>query len=157
MSTEPVKILFVCLGNICRSPSAEAVARAKIEAKNLQDRIEVASAGTGAWHVGKSPDERARAEAEGRGYSMAGFRAAQVSAADFFAFDHIVAMDHDNLAELQDRAPADGVAQLSLLMDHAPHLGRSEVPDPYYGGRDGFSLVLDMIEAGVGGLLKKVK
>ena len=147
-----MRILFVCLGNICRSPTAEAVARARFEKAGLE--VEVASAGTGGWHVGKQPDERAMRAAATRGYDMRRLRAAQVKPQDFADFDLILAMDKDNLADLEARKPAaKSGAKLALMMDYASGRAGEDVPDPYYGDGDGFSQVLDMIEESVDGLI----
>lgn len=151
------RILFVCLGNICRSPTAEAVARLRFEAVGL-GAVEVASAGTGGWHVGKTPDMRAQQAAAARGYDMRSLRAAQVRRQDFADFDLILAMDKDNLADLESRQPAiKQGAKLALLMDYAPGRAGEEVPDPYYGEGDGFAHVLDMIEEAVDGLIAALK
>ncbi len=151
------RILFVCLGNICRSPTAEAVARARFEAAGLSG-VEVASAGTGGWHVGKFPDMRAQKAAATRGYDMRRLRAAQVRRQDFTDFDLILAMDKDNLADLESRQPAAKQgAKLALLMDYAPGRAGEEVPDPYYGEGDGFADVLDMIEEAVDGLIGELR
>lgn len=151
------RILFVCLGNICRSPTAEAVARLRFEAAGLS-AVEVASAGTGGWHVGKTPDMRAQQAAAARGYDMRALRAAQVRRQDFTDFDLILAMDKDNLADLDARQPAvKQGAKLALLMDYAPGRAGEEVPDPYYGEGDGFAHVLDMIEEAVDGLIATLK
>jgi len=130
-------VLFVCLGNICRSPTAEAVFRAR--AGDLD--IQIDSAGTGAWHAGEPPDPRSRAEGERRGYSFAGQSARKVRQSDFMEFDYILAMDSSNLRDLAEFAPADMTANLSLFLPD----GR-DVPDPYYGGADGFRNVVDLIE-----------
>jgi protein-tyrosine phosphatase len=128
-------ILFVCLGNICRSPLAEAAMRAVAGAN-----VEVDSAGTGAWHVGNPPDRRAQAVARRHGIDIAGYRARQVKAADFRRFTHIFALDPDNLADLRRIAPADGTAELRLLMDMVPGREGSGVADPYYGNEAGFEV-----------------
>ncbi len=151
---EPVRILFVCLGNICRSPTAEAVMRHHVNRAGLGDRIEVDSAGIGGWHVGEPADERARAEARRRGIDITG-RARQFHPGDFEWFDLILAMDRQNLTDLHDRAPT--VAHRSkarLLREFDPDAGGDlEVPDPYYGGSRGFSTMFDQIEAACRGLL----
>ncbi|MEN8721432.1 MAG: low molecular weight protein-tyrosine-phosphatase [Alphaproteobacteria bacterium] len=152
-----MKVLFVCLGNICRSPSAEGVARARAIQQGVIDRFTFDSAGTGDWHVGKSPDSRAQAAALARGYELTYLRARQVSTGDFYEFDLILAMDKDNLADLQRIAPDDGRADLRMMLDYAPQFDSREVPDPYYGGEDGFDQVLDMLEEAVDGLLSTAR
>lgn len=143
------RVLFVCLGNICRSPTAEAVARARAAAAGVAAEFD--SAGTGGWHVGEPPDRRAQAEAAARGYDMSGQRARQATARDFHDFDLILAMDRANLAALERLRPADAKADLRLFLACAPEAGRDEVPDPYYDG--GFPLAFDLIEAAAGGLI----
>jgi protein-tyrosine phosphatase len=151
-----VKVLFVCLGNICRSPMAEGVFRAKVDAAGLGDAIDIDSAGTGGWHVGDPPDPRAQATAAQRGYALEHLRARQVAADDFTRFDYLLAMDRSNLGELQRRAATGANASISLFLDYAPTLAIREVPDPYYGGDQGFEQVLDMIEAASEGLLAEL-
>ena len=138
-------MLFVCLGNICRSPTAEGVLRHKLQQAGLAGRVTVDSAGTGAWHVGKAPDPRTRAAAAQRGYRLDELRARQVEAEDFRRFDLILAMDRDNLRELQRLRPSAGGAELDLFLRRCG-LAEHEVPDPYYGGEAGFERVLDMVE-----------
>jgi protein-tyrosine phosphatase len=152
-----MKILFVCLGNICRSPTAEAVLRdmAVREAPDLL--IAVDSAGTANYHPGAPPDRRAQAAARKRGYELSDLRARQVRNADFAAFDLILAMDRNNLQELQERAPRGARANIQLFLDYAPEQPRREVPDPYYGGSNGFEEVLDLIEAAARGLLRRLR
>ncbi len=137
---------MVCLGNICRSPLAEAVLRAKLAAAGLGDAVQVDSAGTLGAHRGSPPDPRARAQAELRGYSMAGQKARPVRDDDFSRFDLLLAMDHDNLESLRDRCPPPSLPRLGLLLDHAPALGTRDVPDPYYGSAAAFDHALDLIE-----------
>ncbi|MAB13842.1 low molecular weight protein-tyrosine-phosphatase [Parvibaculum sp.] len=144
-------VLFVCLGNICRSPTAEAVFRARAAAAGLD--VEIDSAGTGAWHVGKSPDPRAQAAGEARGYDLSPLRARQVKAADFQRFDLILAMDEDNYEMLCLKAPGDVRERIVMMMDFAPDHPERSVPDPYYGGDDGFAHVLDMLEEASDGLI----
>ena len=145
-----LKILFVCTGNICRSPTAEAIARHRLSRAGLD--WHVASAGTTDYHVGESPDERTVSAAAQRGYDMAGLFAQAVQPSDFDEYDHIIAMDSGHLGALR-RMPAKG-AELSLLMDWAVGDTAPDVPDPYYGGPDGFEVVLDMVEKGVDGLIR---
>ena len=154
------RVLFVCLGNICRSPTAEGVMRSLVADAGLGDRIEIDSAGTGGWHVGHPPDERATAAAASRGLTLDS-RARRVGPADLDAYDYVVAMDRDNLAELEAMASGAGHREkLSLLREHDPDAvarGELEVPDPYYGGGDGFEVVLDAVEAGCRGLLARIR
>lgn len=151
-----MKVLFVCLGNICRSPTAEGVFRHKVREAGLEDRIEIDSAGTGDWHVGKAPDARTRAAALRRGYDLSSLRARQVSAADFSRYDLILAMDHANLRDLERLRAGTGTAELDLFLRRFD-LEIDEVPDPYYGGDDGFEQVLDLVEQACDGLLMEVK
>ncbi len=147
-------VLFVCLGNICRSPTAAAVLRARAQQAGIA--LFTDSAGTGNWHIGQPPDARAIAAAARRGLDMTALRARQVCRDDFTRFTHILAMDRNNLAALQALRPPGGV-QPRLLMDHAPARRQREVPDPYYGGEAGFELMLDLIEDAVSGLLTTLR
>lgn len=131
-------ILFVCLGNICRSPLAEAALRA--EAERLRLDLIVDSAGTGNWHVGHPPDPRAQAVARKYGIDISGYQGRQVTPADFRRFTHVIALDHDNLANLRRIQPADAVAELSLLLDHVPGREGQAVTDPYFGDDAGFEI-----------------
>jgi protein-tyrosine phosphatase len=146
------RVLFVCLGNICRSPTAEGVFRhlAKTEAPQLE--VEVDSAGTADYHIGAAPDLRSQRAALHRGIDISGLRGRQVKADDFARFDLILAMDQENLGELQALQPRNARAQLKLFMDYAPGQG-TEVPDPYYGDAAAFEKVLDLTEAAARGLL----
>lgn len=146
MTTPSVSVLFVCLGNICRSPTAEAVFRRRVADAGLAERIHIDSAGTGDWHIGKAPDRRASAAAAQRGYQLEALRARQVSAEDFRRFDLVLAMDDNNLADLQALRPGDDDALLVRFLDVLGDDGPHEVPDPYYGGDDGFDRVLDLVE-----------
>lgn len=142
----PVRsILFVCLGNICRSPTAEAVFRQKAKAAGLDIRIR--SAGTSAAHIGEPPDRRSRAAGEARGYDFTGQTSQRLQSSDFEDFDLILGMDNSNLRDMQRRAVIGVRAKLGLLGDFAPEPFGREVPDPYYGGSGGFDDVLDMVEA----------
>ena len=156
----PVRILFVCLGNICRSPTAEGVMRDLVRREGLQDAIEVDSAGTGGWHVGHPPDERSAAAAAERDIVIEG-AARQVTPGDFDDFDLLVAMDRQNLADLRALAPDDEArARVRLFREYdSASAGASDldVPDPYYGGEDGFDHVLDLVEAAARGLLEDVR
>jgi len=155
MPTTPTKIrvLMVCLGNICRSPTAEAMLRLKVHEAGLDDRIEVDSAGTADYHVDSPPDRRAVRHGEKRGLRMQHLRGRQVSREDFDRFDFILAMDEDNLASLERIRPPAARATLALLMSYAPQAGSRVVPDPYYGSGDGFEAVLDLVEAAADGFI----
>ena len=149
-----VRILFVCLGNICRSPLAEAALRA--EAERLELAVEVDSAGTGDWHVGQPPDPRARAAARRHGANVDGLRARQVSASDFERFDHIVALDIANLRDLQSLKPSGSRAELSLLLDHVAGREGQAVADPYHGSDEHFDATWADVTAGARALARKV-
>lgn len=151
-----VRVLFVCLGNICRSPTAEGVFRALLARERLQSVVDVDSAGTHAYHVGSAPDERARAAALRRGVDLSAIRGRQAEPSDFHEFDHILAMDAENHAHLRSIA-GDHVHKLSLFMEYADNFEETEVPDPYYGGPNGFERVLDMIEDASEGLLRELR
>lgn len=149
------KILFVCLGNICRSPTADAVFKAQIKDAGLEQSVYIDSAGTHAYHVGNPPDHRAQQAASKRGYDMQDLRARAVQSSDFEAFDYILAMDHDNLANLTDACPEQYQHKVKLFMEFCADTGfDDEVPDPYFGGNQGFETVLDMIESAGQGLIK---
>jgi protein-tyrosine phosphatase len=148
------RILFVCLGNICRSPMAEGVFRDLAEKEGLAHRFEIDSAGLGAWHLGQAPDERAQAAASRRGIDISVQSARQVEDEDFDRFDLLLVMDRSNLAELKRRAPAEARAKIRSFLDFAPNAGTKDVPDPFYGGADGFDRALDLIEEAARGLLE---
>jgi protein-tyrosine phosphatase len=152
-----VSVCFVCLGNICRSPTAEAVMRAQLDAAGLQDRIVVDSAGTGDWHVGEAPDERAQAAALRRGYDLSALRARQVAEEDFDRFDLLLAMDGENLRALRRLCPPRHQPKLRLLMEFAAQPAVSEVADPYFGGGEGFEQVLDQCEEACRGLIAHLR
>ena len=146
-------VLFVCLGNICRSPTAEAVFRQRVK-DYPQLNLKIDSAGTGAWHVGETPDERSQQVGAQRGFPMGDLRARQVRPEDFEQIDYILAMDRSNLTNLQQMMPADYSGQLGLFLGYAD-TGVTEVPDPYYtDGDNGFHQVVDLIEAATDGLLE---
>ena len=151
------RVLMVCLGNLCRSPTAEAVLRKKVHEAGLDGRIEVDSAGTADYHVDSPPDRRAIAHGERRGLAMKQLRGRQVSSGDFDRFDFILAMDDDNLANLNRIRPAGSRAEVALLMSYAPQAGAREVPDPYYGGTEGFEIVLDLVESAADGFIAAVR
>jgi len=152
-----MKILFVCLGNICRSPTAEIVFR-EIVAREAPDlRLEIDSAGTAAYHVGSPPDSRTRQAALRRGYDMSALRARVVESKDFDRFDLILAMDRQNFDALRQRAPATAHQRIRMFLEFAPDADATDVPDPYYGGPNGFEEVLDLVEAAARGLLEHVR
>jgi len=154
---ENVSVLFVCMGNICRSPTAEAVFRQYVENAGLSDCIEIDSAGTHDYHIGASPDLRTQHAAQQRGYDMSALRGRQVGEGDFHRFDYVLAMDHANLAILQRITPTGSATRAKLFLEYARHHNEREVPDPYYGGADGFERVLDMVEDAAEGLLLHIK
>ena len=156
-AAQAVAVLFVCMGNICRSPTAEGVFLRKVVEAGLAGRIRVDSAGTHSYHIGHAPDPRSRSAALARGYDLGALRARQVNEQDFAAFDHILAMDEDNLAELRDVAPRRFRDKAHLFMDYSEKWHGIEVPDPYSGGVSGFEHVLDMIEDASAGLLAHIK
>ncbi len=147
-------VLFVCLGNICRSPLAEAALR--LEAARLGLALKIDSAGTGNWHAGEPPDRRAQAVARRHGTDISHLRARQISADDFRRFDHIVALDTENLANLRAMRPPDATATLSLLLDHVPGRAGQAVADPWYGDEAGFEVTWADVSAGAVGLMKRI-
>jgi len=149
-------VLFVCMGNICRSPTAEGVFRQVVKERNLDHLIHIDSAGTHAYHVGESPDHRAQATARERGIDLSTQRARKVDRTDFDKFDYIIAMDRANLEDLKQLQQAGSKAKLQLFMDFAPNWENNEVPDPYYGGDNGFKRVFDMVQDASEGLLKQL-
>lgn len=151
-----MRVLFVCLGNICRSPLAEGVFRHHVEAAGLSDRFTIDSAGTGGWHVGSPPDERSVAVARTHGIDITAQRGRRFEAADLNRFDYVFAMDRQNLADIQ-RIGGEGSAAVALFLDEAPEVGAHEVPDPYYGGPDGFEQVYRMIDAASRNLLARLR
>jgi protein-tyrosine phosphatase len=152
-----IRVLFVCTGNICRSPTAEGVFRDVVERAGLAAQVAVESAGTHAYHSGEGADRRALRAAAERGIDLSEHVARQIARKDFQDFDYVLAMDRENYSHLVAAAPATHRARVALFMDFARELGVSEVPDPYYGRHDGFEHVLDLVEAASEGLLADVK
>jgi protein-tyrosine phosphatase len=151
------RILFVCMGNICRSPTAEGVFRKLLEEQAPELDVHVDSAGTHAYHVGSPPDPRAQRAAQRRGVNLSGQRARRVTEHDFAHFELVLAMDELNRETLLEICPAEHRGRVRLLLEFAPHLGRSNVPDPYYGGSNGFEQVLDLVEEAAVGVLEHLR
>jgi protein-tyrosine phosphatase len=152
-----VKVLFVCMGNICRSPTAHGVFAHLVHSQGLDDRILIDSAGTHAYHIGSSPDKRSQAAALRRGFDLSAQRARKVTVADIEDFDYVLAMDRANLDDLQDLVAAAQRERVRLFMTFAERWNVDEVPDPYYGGDSGFERVLDMVEDAAAGLLAHIR
>ncbi len=152
-----IGVLFCCMGNICRSPTAEGVFRRHVVSAGLENRIRIDSAGTHAYHVGRAPDLRSQAAAAVRGYELGNIRARQIVQQDFAEFGYILAMDKGNLAELKRVVPREYRAKPGLFMNYGVRQAGSEVPDPYYGDLESFEQVLDMVEDGCAGLLSAIK
>jgi protein-tyrosine phosphatase len=150
------RVLFVCMGNICRSPTAEGVFRHLVEKQGLAAKILIDSAGTHNYHIGDAPDARSQAAAARRGYDLSGLRARQVLRDDFRTFDYVLAMDEANLRLLQQQCPDDCRERLKLFLEFADDDALREVPDPYYGGAQGFEQVLDLVENAGRGLLREI-
>jgi len=158
MTDQPrASVLFVCMGNICRSPTAEGVFRKHVADADLAAEIHTDSAGTHAYHTGEPADRRARAAAERRGFSLQGSRARRVTEDDYERFDYILAMDEDNLMVLKERAPESRRGRVRLFLEFAESHYETEVPDPYYGGTAGFERVLDLVEEASRGLLETLR
>lgn len=154
---DKVAILLVCMGNICRSPTAEGVLRALVEREGLGAYFEIDSAGTHGYHMGEPPDERTCKAARRRGYDLSALRARRVLDIDFMHFDHILAMDRNNLSLLERACPAKHRQKLGLFLEYAAKFDDDEVPDPYYGGEEGFERVLDLIEDAAWGLIEALR
>ncbi len=152
-----VKVLFVCMGNICRSPTAEGVFRHVVEEAGLSHRIEIDSAGTHAYHIGEQPDRRSQVAALRRGFDLSAQQARKVIAQDFDEYTYVLAMDDDNYANLSAICSADSAHKLTLFLTHGQNISETEVPDPYYGGENGFEHVLDLIEDASQGLLAHIQ
>jgi protein-tyrosine phosphatase len=154
---KPVRVLFVCTGNICRSPTAEAIFRKTVADAGADASFEIASAGTHGYHVGHGADTRSAHHARARGIDLSAHRVRSVHADDFSEWDHVVAMDLENIAALSRVCPREHAAKVTLFLEHCPSLGVREVPDPYYGGDQGFERVLDLCEAAAAALFEKLR
>jgi len=152
-----VKVLFICMGNICRSPTAHGVLERLVQQHGVDDRIEIDSAGTHAYHVGEPPDRRAQQTALSRGFDLSKQRARRVQVSDFETYDYVLAMDSDNLRNLIDICPAEHQSKVELFLGYTTRFDEDEVPDPYYGGPKGFERVLDLVESAAEGLLEDIK
>jgi len=155
-SEQKVSVVFVCMGNICRSPTAEGVFRHVVKQRNMQDVISIDSAGTHAYHIGESPDSRSQATAKSRGVDLSAQRARKVEENDFERFDYVIAMDRSNYENLKQLATPEQQEKLHLFMDFTNDWDNAEVPDPYYGGGDGFTNVFDMVQSASEGLLDHI-
>ena len=153
---KPVKVLFVCMGNICRSPTAHGVFQSIVQANGLGSRIEVDSAGTHSYHIGSPPDLRSQAAAQTRGVNLATLSARRFVSDDFVEFDYLLGMDRSNLADMLAIKPDNASAQLKLMLEYSQKFDQSEVPDPYFGN-EGFDLVYDMIDDASQGLLREIR
>lgn len=156
-SKKQINVLFVCMGNICRSPSAEGVFNKLLLDEQLHDRFSIDSAGTHAYHTNEAPDLRSQKVAKERGIDLSKLRARKVIMGDFEYYDHLLAMDEDNLSIMREACPEEHQYKLKLFLDYAPHLKTREVPDPYYGGTYGFENVLDLIEEASIGFLASLR
>ncbi|HHT00464.1 MAG TPA: low molecular weight phosphotyrosine protein phosphatase [Thiomicrospira sp.] len=152
-----VSVLFVCLGNICRSPTAHAVFRKMVQDQGLDKVIDIDSAGTAAYHVGKHPDVRSMETARNRGIEMLDLRARKVDFGDFYVYDYILAMDEENYHNLLELALPEHRDKVQMFLDYTQEFPESEVPDPYYGGAQGFEHVFDLVESASEGLLEHIK
>nr|WP_211213313.1 low molecular weight protein-tyrosine-phosphatase [Kushneria aurantia] len=152
-----MRILFVCLGNICRSPMAEGLMRRRLELEGLEDQLELDSCGVGDYHAGDPPDPRARREAQRRGADIEALRARRLRRDDFERFDYLLCMDDSNLEALRAMAPPESRAHVGLLLDFAPSRGEREIDDPWFGGADNFTRVADQLEAACDGLLDHLR
>jgi protein-tyrosine phosphatase len=152
-----VKVLFVCMGNICRSPLAHGLFEHRVEKAGLSDRISIDSAGTHAYHIGELPDPRSQETALSHGFDLSSQRGRKVTASDFPKFDYVLAMDNDNHALLIEQCPDEHRHKLKLFLEFAPQLAETEVPDPYYGGASGFEHVYQLIDAAADGLMEDIE
>lgn len=154
---QKVKILFVCMGNICRSPTAQGVFESRVAATELAQRVQIDSAGTHAYHVGEQPDPRASQAAAKRGIDLSRQRARRIEAADFARFDYVLAMDSSNLDDLLSICPEQHQGKVRLFLEFVGPSVRPDVPDPYYGGPQGFERVLDLVEEGAQALIEDIR
>ena len=152
-----VKVMFICMGNICRSPTAHGVFRKLVEDEGYADNIYIESSGTHAYHVGEPPDSRAQQTAHERGINLSDLRGQRIKSSDFAEFDYLLPMDQDNYDILLSSSPKEHRDKIKMFLSFAPTLTSREVPDPYYGGPGGFDQVFDMVEAGSRGLLDDIK
>lgn len=152
-----ITVLLVCMGNICRSPTAEGVLAHLVKQRGLEKRFVIDSAGTHAFHIGSAPDMRSQKAARDRGVELKHLRARQVTEADFDKFDYILVMDNDNYHNLREVCPPEQWHKVQLFLDYAPDAGHREVPDPYYGGSYGFERVLDLVESASEGFLNALE
>ena len=153
---KPVKVLFVCMGNICRSPTAHGIFQSRVDAEGLGELILVDSAGTHSYHIGSPPDLRSQAVAKTRGIDLGGLSARRFIAEDFTEFDYLLGMDRSNLADMLAIKPENASAQVDLMLAYSEKFGQQEIPDPYFGN-DGFDMVFDMIDDASHGLLRKIR
>ncbi|MGA9573121.1 MAG: low molecular weight protein-tyrosine-phosphatase [Lysobacterales bacterium] len=152
-----INILFVCMGNICRSPSAEGFFATALQESGFSEQISIDSAGTHGYHTGQAPDSRAVATAQNFGVDIGHLRARKVSVSDFEDYDLIIAMDHNNYEDLQRIRPSGSKASLKMMMQYHPHAPFEEVPDPYYGGMEGFNMMCKLLQSATQGLLKNIE
>ena len=153
---KPIQVLFVCMGNICRSPTAHGVFQTLVDEQSLTQRIRVDSAGTHSYHIGSPPDPRSQATAFRRGIDLSGLRARRFESGDFIEFDYLLAMDSNNLADMLAIKPDDAAARAELMLVYSERFKQREIPDPYFGD-DGFDLVFDMIDDAARGLLQQIR
>ena len=151
-----IKVLFVCMGNICRSPTAHGVFQALVEKEGLGSAIQIDSAGTHSYHIGSPPDSRSQATARQRGVELSGLTARRFVSADFTEFDYLLGMDDSNIADMRAIAPEDAAVRLQLMLEYSQKFAETEVPDPYFGD-EGFELVFDMIDDASRGLLQHIR
>jgi protein-tyrosine phosphatase len=154
--SDRIKVLFVCMGNICRSPTAHGVFQSKVDALGLGEKIQVDSAGTHSYHIGSPPDMRSQATAQSRGVDLGKLKARRFSTEDFIDFDYLIGMDRSNMADMLAIKPDDADTGVHLMLDYSNRFEQQEIPDPYFGN-DGFDLVFDMIDDAAIGLLREIR